>query len=655
MDNNIIPTEAEEEEESNDRITIEDINITTEMNTSQLAIQEESEEHGQEATENVPTHGYNLRKRPTKCREMISMTQTGLMTGVGGKSATIHPKVHAHIILTQVNVKQGLIKYGNKGSEAVLKELQQLHNTKALLPVKKDDLSYDEKRKALKYLMFLKEKRDGTIKARGCADGRPQRLYTTKEEASSPTVSLEALMLSCAIDAKETRYVAIKDVPGAFLHADMEGIVHMMLEGEIAELIVKLDSSYAEYVWYDRRGKPMIYVQLKKALYGTLQAALLFWRLLSNTLQEWGFHINEYDRCVANKTINGRQCTITWHVDDLKILHAEKAVVDNILKKLNEKFGKNSPITTTRGKVLEYLGMTIDYRKKGKVTFSMEEYIKKLLEEAPYDMNGTAKTPAANHLFNVNDGAKKLAYDKAELFHHMVAKLLYLCRRTRQDIQTAVAFLCTRVKCPDEDDYKKLTRVIQYIRDTQTITLTIEANDNPRWWVDSSYAVHPDMKSHTGVLMSIGKGCTYTASNKQKLNTKSSTEAELVAVDDAMGQVLWTRHFLAAQGIPVPATTIYQDNKSTILLAENGRASSSKRTRHINVRYYFVTDKIKKGEVKVAFCPTTNMLADFFTKPLQGNTFKRMRSIILNMPDTDKNSIEHRSVLDNEKKVSTRK
>ena len=155
------------------------------------------------------------------------------------------------------------------------------------------------------------------------------------------------------------------------------------------------------------------------------------------------------------------------------------------------------------------------------------------------------------------------------------------------------------------------------------------------------------MKSHTGIYMMLGKGATYTTSCKQKLNTKSSTEAELVAVDDAMGQVLWTRHILAAQGHFVPKTTIYQDNKSTILIAENGKSSSSKRTRHINVRYFFITDKIKKGEVTVAFCPTTNMLADFFTKPLQGSAFKRMRSIILNMPDTDKSSIKHRSVLVN--------
>jgi len=206
------------------------------------------------------------------------------------------------------------------------------------------------------------------------------------------------------------------------------------------------------------------------------------------------------------------------------------------------------------------------------------------------------------------------------------------------------------VKSPDEDDYKKLSRVIQYLRGTKDITLTIEPNNSPKWWVDSSYAVHPDMKSHTGIFMTIGRGGTYTASCKQKLNTKSSTKAELVAIDDAMAQVLWTRHFLEAQGVPVPVTTIYQDNKSTILLSENGKGSSSRRTKHLEVRYFFITDRIKWGEVKVAYCPTENMLADFFTKPLHGGAFKRMRSIILNMPSTDKVSEAHRSVLEKEKK-----
>jgi len=249
----------------------------------------------------------------------------------------------------------------------------------------------------------------------------------------------------------------------------------------------------------------------------------------------------------------------------------------------------------------------------------------------------------------VDDGTQKLDEDRAQLFHHLVAKLLYLSRRSRQDIQTAVEFLCTRVQSPDEDDYKKLARVMKYLRGTKDMALTIEANDGPKWWVDSSYAVHPDMRSHRGIYMTLEKCTAYSTSSKQKLNTKSSTEAELVAVDDSMAQVLWTRHFLAAQGEHVPTTTIYQDNKSTMLLAENGKTSSGKRTKHLNVRYFFVTDKIKKGEVKVAYCPTQEILGDFFTKPLQGTQFVRMRSKILN-PTSSSSTAVHRSVLENAKK-----
>jgi len=105
----------------------------------------------------------------------------------------------------------------------------------------------------------------------------------------------------------------------------------------------------------------------------------------------------------------------------------------------------------------------------------VREYIEKPLDEVHYDMGGLAKTPAANHLFNTNN-AKKLTEERAQLFHHIVAKLLYLCRRTWQDNQTAMAFLCTRLRSPDEDDYKKLVRVIQYIRETHHMTLTIKPN-----------------------------------------------------------------------------------------------------------------------------------------------------------------------------------
>jgi hypothetical protein len=136
------------------------------------------------------------------------------------------------------------------------------------------------------------------------------------------------------------------------------------------------------------------------------------------------------------------------------------------------------------------------------------------------------------------------------MFHHNVAKLPFLCKRARPDIQTAVSFLCTRVKSPDVDDYKKLRRVMQYLRHTIDLSLTLEADNTKvmKWWIDASFGVHSDMRSHTGGVLTLGKGAAYATSTKQKLTTKSSTEAELVGVNDVLFQVLWTRHFLDAQG-----------------------------------------------------------------------------------------------------------
>jgi hypothetical protein len=139
------------------------------------------------------------------------------------------------------------------------------------------------------------------------------------------------------------------------------------------------------------------------------------------------------------------------------------------------------------------------------------------------------------------------------------------------------------------------------------------------------------MRSHTGCAASAGKGSFLSVSSKQKINTKSSTESELVGVDDIMGRVLWTKLFMECQGY---GTThdIGQDNQSTMLLEKNGQKSSSKRTRHLNIRYYFITDCIQKGQVTVSYVPTKEMLGDFFTKPLQGYLFRKLRAHIMNLP-----------------------
>jgi hypothetical protein len=444
-------------------------------------------------------------------------------------------------------------------------------------------------------------------------------------------------MLSSTIDAHERRDTATVDIPGAFMQADMDEVVHMRLDGKMVELLARADPNlYQKYIVY-KNGKPVLYVVLKKALYGTLRAALLFWRRLSWQLLAWGFTANPYDTCVVNKTINEKQCTILWHVEDLNS-HADSEVVTTVIKMIEAEFEKEAPLTKTRGKVHEYLGMTIDFSTDGKVRFLMIEHIQGVLDKLPDDMMiGESTSPASNYLFEINDKCEKLCPEVADMFHHNTAKLLFLCKRARPNILPAVTFLCTRVKGPDTDDYKKLTRVMKYLRSTVSMPLTLEADNSNviKWWADASYAVHPDMRSHNGGVLSLGKGAVHATSCRQKLNTKSSTEAEILAVGDILPQVIWTRYFLEAQGYRISDSIVFQDNQNSILLERNGRTSSGKRTRHINIRYFFVTDRVANGGLRIEYCPTKIMLADYFTKPLQGTQFRTFRDRIMNITPDD--------------------
>ena len=111
-------------------------------------------------------------------------------------------------------------------------------------------------------------------------------------------------------------------------------------------------------------------------------------------------------------------------------------------------------------------------------------------------------------------------------------------------------------------------------------------------------------------------------------------EVEVVAIYDVLPQILWTNHFLGAQGYQVDTTVLYQDNMSAMLLEQNGRTSSGRRTRHMNIRYFYIKDVIGRGEVTIIHHPTAGIVPDFFTKPLQGSAFKKVHYEILNIEPT---------------------
>ena len=139
--------------------------------------------------------------------------------------------------------------------------------------------------------------------------------------------------------------------------------------------------------------------------------------------------------------------------------------------------------------------MTIEYMDDRKVKFTMNDYIDGLLNEMTEDMKGVAMMPAASHLNEVNDNAEKLSDTMCDTFHHLTAKILYLSKRARPDLQTAVSFLTTRIMQPDIDDWKKLSQCLKYLWGTRGLPMILGGNDevNLKWWIDASFAVHLDM------------------------------------------------------------------------------------------------------------------------------------------------------------------
>lgn len=331
-----------------------------------------------------------------------------------------------------------------------------------------------------------------------------------------------------------------------------------------------------------------------------------------------------------------KQHTITWHVDDLKSSHQDKKVNDEFAKWLEDKYGDETigQVKATRGKIHDYLGMTLEYSENGEVKVNMQDYVKSMVEEFSGDLSGKQVVcPWNENLFKVDNNKPALDKERHEEFHGFVAKGLFLCKRARPDIQPAIAFLSTRVQSPTVQDWDKLVRLMKFLKATQADVLTLKALSANRikWYLDAAFAVHPDMKSHTGANMTLGKGTIQGVSTKQKINTRSSTEAELVSHDDVLAKVQWTKKFLEAQGYEIMENVIYRDNQSSMKLEKNGKASSGKRTRHFDIKYFLITDLIQRNEVSIEFCPTDSMIADYMTKPLTGKKFLEFRKEIMNL------------------------
>ena len=260
----------------------------------------------------------------------------------------------------------------------------------------------------------------------------------------------------------------------------------------------------------------------------------------------------------------------------------------------------------------------------------MDGYIDEILKE--YQEISTIHeyiVPAEASLFDHDDKTEKMK--DSSFFHRMVAKLLYLSKRARPDILLAVQYLTTRVKSPTKTDEKKLARVIGYLKATKEKSRTVssKAFDRVGVYIDAAFGCHMDGKSHSAAVITLGDTPIMTISRKQKIVTRDSTEAELVALSDLILMGEWLHEYLRESGIKLKKPVVYQDNTSTIALVKD-LSVGKMRSKHFRARRAVVYQELMIFKtMEIQYINTKEMVADLLTKPLTGDIFHRLAKKIL--------------------------
>jgi hypothetical protein len=529
-----------------------------------------------------------------------------------------------------VSIEEALIQFGEVGREALKKELIHMVTKDVFDPVPYSDITPNILTKALPSLAFLKEKYkpDGSFdkcKARLVAGGHVQddMLYQDK---SSPTIDTTHLFIEAVLAHQKRMVVTTLDVGSAFLNAEMTGeTVYMKLNKSLSKIMIELFPSYQAF---KNPTTNQIVVRLKKALYGCIQSSLLWYRHLRKTLENYGLIVNFYDECVFSMSNEHEELTVLVYVDDLMILSSSETVSSNFVEYMRSKYNE---IQVTNGHTHSYLGMTFNFAESS-LHITMNGYIQKLMNQ--HHIKGYSNSPASSDLFDITSDTTVVNEKLQSKIHTAVAQLLFLATRVRPDILLVVNFLSTRVNKFTQSDYKKLLKCMKYLNATRELGLKLklirpdDQSIRQFTYADASFGVHKDGKSQTGIMTTLGNGSINSVTQKQKITTKSSSEAELVAASDAASVSLSIKNYLKSRNYNVVDCILGQDNQSTKSVIEKG-PKASRRMRHLDIRYFFIQDYVQKKELSIEYVNTSQMLADILTKPVQGELFRNLRDQLM--------------------------
>ena len=535
----------------------------------------------------------------------------------------------------QMTYAEALKRYPERAPLAMEKEVKQLLDKDMFQPRLVSEIPPEDRKLILPSFSAHKVKfdADGNFlkdKSRVLANGSRQvDLYTG--ESSSPVARHESIMMLAGYAAHTGWEVFKIDVVAGYPHAERPDEVkykYLRLDKHVAAAVVKQRPEWSRYLNKDGS----LIVELNRMIYGMKEAGYQFYLLVNDMYRAGGFKTSQADKCMIVRTEREDKALGTYSVDDALFAVNSPTAKEHIIKMYEKRFGKDG-FVLTEGSTFDLLGMKMEWdRELKRVIVSQRDLALQLVEEA--GVTKFARSPSDENLYQVAEDSEPLT--EKDRYRSWVASLMYLASRTYPECLPAATFLSSRYVRATQEDLAKLMRAISYLGHNKDHCLVIRpASLDLVCSADASYAVHEDGKSHSGYCVGfkgwgdLPDSFCFFASHKQSLVTLSSCEAELVCANSGATSLVWGALWMEEIGMTVntydlnrveATPAILQDNTSAIQVAEKG-GGNFKNSKHIRVRYYYITDLVAEGLVKIVWQATSEMVADLLSKGVRWAVF----------------------------------